>query len=118
MERIPPIGYELNPLSLKKGANKVTLKIENIAKDILYDVTVMLYSVDNTAIQINDSAQTIGELKPNETKEATFNITAYLPTDVYARITAHNKKPLKWESSVIYLTVPETKIPEDEQALG
>lgn len=119
MQYNSPIGYELTPLNLKKGSNKVKFKIKNISDTSLQDVELALYSVDNGAIEINDSTQNIGELKPDEMKETTIKVTAYLPTEVYARITMlKNKVPIRWESPIIYLTVPDTHIPRDEQSSG
>ncbi len=111
------IGYELKPLSVGKGLNRVTLTLKNRGKTDLENVAAELYSADNRAIQINESAQNMGALRQNEAKEIAIRITAYLPTDVYVRLTAlKDGKPFRWESPVIYLSVPETNIPSDEQA--
>lgn len=119
LEYLSPFGYELEPLNLRRRSNTVTLKMKNIDNTLLENIAVELYSIDNNAIKVDDPLQRIGELKPDETKEVPIRVTAYLSTDVYARATAlKTGVPLKWESSVIYLTVPGTNIPENEQATG
>jgi hypothetical protein len=111
-----PIEYELNPTSIDKGNNWLTLKLKNTSKEALRGVDIQLHSLDTYYLTVYGtwwgfgSGQYLKELKPNEEVELVFRINALGSADLYATITAReDKNNLWWESGSTHIYVSEEK---------
>jgi hypothetical protein len=111
-----PIEYELDPTSVEKGTNWVTLKLKNTSRDTLRGVDVQLISLDTYYLTVYGTwwgfglGQYLKELKPNEEVELVFRINALGSADVYATILAREEKNyFWWESGWTHIRVSEEK---------
>jgi hypothetical protein len=111
-----PIEYELDPTSIEKGTNWLTLKLKNTSRDTLRGVDVQLISLDTYHLTVYGTwwgfglGQYLKELKPNEEVELVFRINAFGSADVYATILAREEKNyFWWESGWTHIRVSEEK---------
>ena len=111
-----PIEYELDPTSIDKGNNWLTLKLRNTSRDTLRGVDIQLHSLDTYYLTVYGtwwgfgSGQYLKELKPNEEVELLFRINALGSADVYATIMAREEKNyFWWESGWTHIYVSDEK---------
>jgi len=111
-----PIEYELDPTSIDKGSNWVTLKLKNTGKDTLRGVDIQLHSWDTYYLTVYGtwygfgSGQYLKELKSNEEVDLVFRINALGSADVYATVLAREEKNyFWWESGWIHIYVSDEK---------
>ena len=109
-----PIEYELDPTSIDRGSNWLTLRLKNTSRDTLRGVDVQLHSLDTSYLTVYGAwygfgaGQYLKELKPNEEKELTFRVNAYGSADVYITVLSREDKNLFWwESGLTHLYVSE-----------
>ena len=109
-----PIEYEVNPTSVDKGNDWLTLKLKNTSRDTLKGVDIQLHSLDTNYLTVYGtwygSGQYIKELKPDEEVELAFRINVLGSADVYATILARkDENKFWWESGWTHIHVSEEK---------
>ena len=113
MEVKYPIEYELEPERIEKGNHWITVKLRNIGKDDFRYVRVQLNSVDSSSILVDGMTKGFEELKPNETEEVPFQVTADKSGDIYLSMVAHTSptgpESFMWESPPIPVVVGDEK---------
>jgi hypothetical protein len=109
-----PLEYEFNPTDMDKGKQWLTLTLKNIGNETLKRLDVELHSLDTfylfPFIFPSGIGHYIGELKPDEEREVTFQVNANGSADVYATIRARKDVGyLWWESGWTHISVSEEK---------
>jgi len=109
-----PIEYEFNPTDMDKGKQWLTLTLKNIGNKTLKRLDVELHSLDTfylfPFIFPSGIGHYIRELKPDEEREAAFQVNANGSADVYATISARKDGDyFGWESGWTHITVSEEK---------
>ena len=81
-----PLKYELQPRRIGTGTSWVTLRLENVGDQRLYDLDVQLNSLDTYVLDVQGQGELISELRPGEATEISFQVTADARGRLYATI--------------------------------
>lgn len=103
-----PIRYTLNPKSIAAGRSWLTLSVQNISDDPLTGLNVRLNSLDTYDIDVEDDAQYVPRLAPDEEREFHYQVTARESTGVYISLDGRwGDEPFHWESPSRRIAVGE-----------
>lgn len=81
-----PIEYELEPATLDKGTQWVTLHIKNAGEHSLHNLDIKMHSSDSHQISLRKPSDYIYRLMPGEDKYLNFQLDVHGTTSLYITI--------------------------------
>jgi len=103
-----PLEYEMTPKSIDAGRHWVTLSLKNIGTQDLTGLDINLNSLDAYSISVLGTGSYVSILKPNETRELPFQLSANRTGSLYVTLDGwKDGERFHWESPGIPMTVGE-----------
>ena len=94
-----PIEYEISPKSIRAGKSWIAVSLKNVSQDSLTGLNVRLNSLDTYAIDVQEDAQYVSSLDPDEGAELHFQVAARQSGGVYVSVDGRwAAEPFHWES--------------------
>lgn len=81
-----PIEYELDPGTLEKGIQWITLRLKNVGEVSLHNLDIKMHSTDSLQISFRSPSDYIYRLTPIEETYLHFQVDVHGATDLYISI--------------------------------
>ena len=102
-----PIRYEISPREVETGTHWITLELENVGEEDLYNLDVNLNSVDSYNLSVLGTGEFVAHLAQNVETFLNYQISSIRSTDVYITISGRrDDEYFYWESPLIRINVP------------
>jgi hypothetical protein len=81
-----PIEYDLDPGTLEKGIQWISLRLKNVGEVSLHNLDIKMHSVDSLQISFRNPSDYIYRLTPNQETYLHFQVDAHGTTALYISI--------------------------------
>ncbi len=99
MPKKPPLEYSLSPREIEAGVRWITLSLRNTGDEDLEQISVQLNSTDTYKLDVHGTGSFVSVLRPNETQNLPFQVTAQGTAKLYATADGwRGEEPFHWES--------------------